>query len=99
MTTIMKDLLVVDDDDTEEPKLIKKQYRCCLAAAMQSYKKQLSGSQGPDDTSFESCVTMLAKLLRCHGSDEGACRRRELGPPPYIYNEGTDPAARLRIVS
>jgi hypothetical protein len=72
MTTFMKEVLVVDNCDTEE----SKQYRFCLAAAMQSYNKQLSDAQRPDDTSFESFVTMLAKLLRCHGRDVVATNER-----------------------
>jgi hypothetical protein len=51
MTTLVKDVFVVDNEVTS--KLVTKQYRFCLAAVMQSYKKQISDSQGPDDTTFD----------------------------------------------
>jgi hypothetical protein len=79
MTTFMKDLFVVDNDNMEESKLITKQYRFCLAAVMQSYNKQFSDSQGPDDTSFDeeqTCVTMLAKLIKRHGIYVAATNER-----------------------
>jgi hypothetical protein len=73
---LVKDIFVIDNGDTEESKLISKQYHFCLAAVMQSYKKQFSDSQGPDDTSFDEghiCVTMVFK---CHGIYMAATNER-----------------------
>ncbi len=59
--TYLKDIFVANNEDTEESKLITMQYPFYLAAVVQSYKKQISDSQGPDDTCFDeehTCVTI-----------------------------------------
>jgi hypothetical protein len=53
MTAFMKFVFIIDNDDREESKLITKHYLFCLAAVMQSYKKQFSDVQAPDDTSLD----------------------------------------------
>jgi hypothetical protein len=44
------------------------------------YKRQLSDSQGLDETSFDdeqTCVSILRKLLKCHGIDTVAVATNE----------------------
>jgi hypothetical protein len=79
MTVFMKDIFIVDNNASEEIQQKTKMQRYCLASVLGSYKKDFGESQGLDNTIFDdegTCVTMLKKVLKCHGIDIGTTTER-----------------------